>query len=93
MGVASSHPQAAAMQAAMHAQAQAQIHPVAGHQGATVAAAHMVLPTVPHQSLHTPPGTMETYPDTDRRSSSIAALRLKAREHSAAMGILSVYGK
>ena len=31
--------------------------------------------------------------DTERRSSSIASLRLKAREHSAAMGILSVYGK
>lgn len=38
-------------------------------------------------------GGIEGFHDTDRRSSSIAALRLKAREHSAAMGILSVYGK
>ncbi len=32
-------------------------------------------------------------PEGDRRNSSIAALRLKAREHSVAMGILSAYGK
>ena len=41
--------------------------------------------------------TLDPFQDTDRRSSSIAALRLKAREHSAAMGIhmglLSAYGK
>ena len=43
-----------------------------------------------HTLAHTP---IEGFHDTDRRSSSIAALRLKAREHSAAMGILSVYGK
>ena len=34
-------------------------------------------------------------PETERRSSSIAALRLKAREHSvaAAMGLFGAYGK
>lgn len=37
--------------------------------------------------------SLDPYQDTDRRSSSIAALRLKAREHSAAMGVFSAYGK
>jgi hypothetical protein len=38
-------------------------------------------------------GSLEGFGDTDRRSSSIAALRLKAREHVAIHGILSAYGK
>ena len=36
---------------------------------------------------------IEPYQETERRSSSIAALRLKAREHSVSLGILSAYGK
>ncbi|XP_071099460.1 retinal homeobox protein Rx1-like [Haliotis cracherodii] len=39
------------------------------------------------------PVTLDPSLDTERRSSSIAALRLKAREHSVALGILSAYGK
>ena len=39
-------------------------------------------------------GGMDNFQDTERRSSSIAALRLKAQEHSAAMhGILSAFAK
>ncbi len=44
------------------------------------------------------PSVADFHHDTERRSSSIAALRLKAREHTVAamgmhgMGILSVYG-
>ena len=38
-------------------------------------------------------GTLpDTYHDTDIRNTSIAALRLKAREHSAAMELFSAYG-
>eukprot|EP00106_Octopus_bimaculoides_P018973 XP_014786415.1 PREDICTED: ALX homeobox protein 1-like isoform X1 [Octopus bimaculoides] len=36
---------------------------------------------------------MDPCSETERRSSSIASLRLKAHEHSVAMGILSVYSK
>ena len=67
-----------------HAHAQFQTLPAyAGHAPAQQAAAIEMAP--PYQGL-------DGFNDTDRRSSSIAALRLKAREHMA-MGILSAYGK
>ncbi|KAK2182970.1 hypothetical protein NP493_329g00000 [Ridgeia piscesae] len=55
----------------------------------------IVAPSQPPPSLPPPP-PIDSFQDTDRRSSSIATLRLKAREHSAAHGVLSslsVYGK
>lgn len=54
-------------------------------------------PGVSHQSqlaLHgaqSPP--MDSCENPERRSTSIAALRLKAHEHSVAMGIFGTYGK
>lgn len=58
-------------------------------QGASAAGlAPSAAPTMINAHRTTPPGH-----DTERRSSSIASLRLKAREHSVAMGILSAYGK
>jgi hypothetical protein len=43
------------------------------------------------------PGAIDAYPPdcSDRRSSSIAALRLKAREHTASVGLLNgaAFGK
>ena len=46
-----------------------------------------------HASQTTSCQAIDPFHDPDRRSTSIAALRLKAREHSVAMGILSAYGK
>ncbi|KAI0213069.1 ALX homeobox protein 1 [Lamellibrachia satsuma] len=54
-----------------------------------------VAPSLQPSALPAPP-PVDSFQDTDRRSSSIATLRLKAREHSAAHGLLSslsVYGK
>ena len=58
--------------------------------------AHPPLPPLPgvgHDSRVLPPGTLQdSYGGADVRSSSIASLRLKAREHSAAMEFFSTYG-
>ncbi len=87
MGVQSSGQPLPGAASAMQAAMQAQVHGTPGHMPPG-------LTPGPHQTLHQPGVTMELpFQDTELRSSSIAALRLKAREHSAAMGILSVYGK
>ena len=58
--------------------------------------AHPPLPPLPgvgHDSRVLPPGTLQdSYSGADVRSSSIASLRLKAREQSAAMEFFSTYG-
>lgn len=87
LGLAQANQMAAAHQ-------MAQVHQQ--HPPGSMAPPHGPLPvqTTPSISMNScSQSTIEPCHDTERRSSSIAALRLKAREHSAAMGILSVYGK
>lgn len=77
-----------------HAQLQTQLANQCQQQQQQHAHAHHMTHTMNAAiTAHAPQTAMEVFPETERRSSSIAALRLKAREHSAAMGILSVYGK
>ncbi len=70
-------------------------HAHQSHHNQNAAAHHHVqaaLAMTSPQHLGQPP-VLEGFVDSERRSSSIATLRLKAREHSASMGILSAYGK
>ena len=68
--------------------------PIAGHTHAQFQthASHAHAHAQQAMEMTTGYGTLEGFGD-DRRSSSIAALRLKAREHVAIHGILSAYAK
>ena len=90
MGVTGAH---AAHAAQLQAVANQQPHDLSGHH------AHAsLLAGSPMSTTGAGAAGLGEYHDTERRSSSIAALRLKAREHTVAamgmhgMGILSVYG-
>ena len=60
------------------------MHPAQQAQAQAQAQMNMAMPMPP---------CVETPHEPERRTSSIATLRLKAREHSLAMGIMSAYGK
>ena len=88
---------AAQLQAAATQQQQHADHALTGHHASLLTGASPI-PSAGSGAGAAAAQGLTDYHDTERRSSSIAALRLKAREHTVAamgmhgMGILSVYG-